>query len=71
MKINLDRFPAMDAYVRYVLLSDALNVEEILREISSTEKDAYKIFAKTEQERRLIRESRLMFLVLEIRWSSR
>ncbi len=60
--VRVNNFPAMDAYVRYVLLSDALNVGEILQEIASTEKDAYQALIKTEQERRLVQESRLMFL---------
>ena len=56
--LNLARFPAMDEYIRYVLLSDSLDVEGILKEATSAEKEIYDTLAKTDKERRLVITSR-------------
>ena len=61
--VGLDRYPAMDQYIRYVLLSDSLDVDAILEETTAAEKNIYSALAHNEKERRLITESRLNFLV--------
>ncbi len=61
--LNLARFPAMDEYIRYVLLSESLDVDGILKEAASAEKGIYDTLAKTEEERRLVASSRYFYLV--------
>ncbi len=61
-KIDLVHYPSMDAYIRYVLLADSLDVDTIVRETSALEKDAFAMLAKNEAERNLIAASRRLYL---------
>ncbi len=61
--IDLTRYPAMDQYIRYVLLSDSLDVDAILKETADAEKNIYAALVRTDEERRLIVEARFNFLV--------
>ena len=40
--LPLSRFPAMEAYVRYVLTADGIDAERLLEDIAGLEKDVYK-----------------------------
>ena len=60
--VALRLFPAMDEYIRYVLLSDSLDVDGILTETAALEKEIYTALAQTDTERRLIEESRRTYL---------
>ncbi len=61
--VDLAHTPAMNEYIRYVLLSDSLDVDTILQEAASVEKQIYDTLVKTEKERRLIEDSRHLHLV--------
>ncbi len=60
--VALSRYPAMTAYIRYVLLSESLDAEGILKEAVATEKKICATLAKTEEERRLLWEARHLYL---------
>jgi hypothetical protein len=61
-KIDLARFPHMDAYIRYVLVSDRIDAEKLLTELAALEKYRYGVLAKTSEERALIHRSRALEL---------
>ncbi|MBK8869595.1 MAG: hypothetical protein IPN19_00740 [Elusimicrobia bacterium] len=61
-KIDLARFPHMDAYIRYVLLSDQIDAEKLLTELAALEKARYGILAKTSEEKTLVNRSRALGL---------
>ncbi|MGQ0645435.1 MAG: hypothetical protein ACT4O3_08085, partial [Elusimicrobiota bacterium] len=56
--VSLAHFPAMDAYVRYILRADAVDPEALFREIRGLEEAGYARLAKTQEEKRLVFESR-------------
>jgi membrane associated rhomboid family serine protease len=60
--VSLARFPAMDAYVRYVLLSDGIDAGKLFEALAALEKRALAALAKTEDERRLLTEDRNLYL---------
>jgi len=64
--ILLSRYPSMDQYIRYVLLSDSLDVDTILKETSKAEKDLYNALSASDEEKRLVRESRVNSLTLKL-----
>ncbi|MBP9698753.1 MAG: hypothetical protein KBD85_01925, partial [Elusimicrobia bacterium] len=49
--VPLSQFPAMDAYVRYVLLADGIDAERLYEELARLEKSIYQSLAKTPQEK--------------------
>jgi fructose-1,6-bisphosphatase/inositol monophosphatase family enzyme/8-oxo-dGTP pyrophosphatase MutT (NUDIX family) len=49
--VPLSRFPAMDAYVRYVMLTDGIDAERLYEELSQLEKSIYQSLAKTTREK--------------------
>lgn len=60
--IPLSNFPAMDAYVRYVLLADGIDAEMLLDDLAGLEKDTYERLAKRAEEKNLVARSRQSWL---------
>jgi hypothetical protein len=60
--IDLALFPAMNAYTDYALAADRINVENLFQEIIRLEKSAYDRLARTTVEKRLVSESRRLYL---------
>ena len=60
--LSLSNYPALDAYVRYILLADGIDTEQLLQEISLQEKRVYDRMALTPEEKRLIVRSREAWL---------
>jgi hypothetical protein len=60
--IPLSRYPAMNSYVQYLLLSDSIDTEKLFIEVNQLEARGYDWLAKTENEKRLIRESKKLYL---------
>ena len=55
--VPLSRFPAMDTYIKYVLLSDRIVEEKLFQEITVLEKTCYDRLTKTAIEKTLVAES--------------
>lgn len=60
--LALSSYPALSAYLRYVVLIDAIDADGLLREAASLERTAYDRIATNDAERRLIAESRRLSL---------
>jgi hypothetical protein len=56
----------MDEYVRYVLLCDGIDAEQLLNEIVALEKTAYDALAKTPEEKALAAKSRQVWLTSKL-----
>jgi hypothetical protein len=61
--VSLAQFPAMADYVRYVLLSDAIDAEALFTECQSRESELFTLLAKTQEERTLVARSHHLTLV--------
>lgn len=64
--VALARFPAMDAYVRYILLSDNLEAEKLLAEVEFLEHSSTASLAKTPEEKSLLSQSKHLYLVSKL-----
>lgn len=64
--LSLDEFPAMDAYIQYVLFSEKINAENFLNELTKLEGDTLARLAKTREEREIIAESRKHYLLSKL-----
>ncbi len=64
--IDLERLPAMAAYIRYVLLCDSLDVTAILQEIANTEQRIISSLAKTDAKRNLLAQSAQLNLTAKL-----
>lgn len=60
--LKLSHFPAMDAYIRYVLLADSIDAEKLLTELDALEKSAYARLLHRDEERGLVFQSRRAWL---------
>jgi len=60
--IVLAQTPNFDEYIRYVLLTDGIKTEALLKEVNKLEDSVYNLLAKTEAERNLIARSRALYL---------
>ncbi|MBK9429457.1 MAG: DUF89 family protein [Elusimicrobia bacterium] len=60
--IDLTSYPAMNEYVKYVLLADGIDVETLMADLAEAEKAAYATLAKSGSERDLIAKSRRVWL---------
>src|SRR5207244_1888967 len=60
--IHLTQFPAMNAYLQYVMLSESIDAEKLLGEVRTMEENGYASLAKTSEERRLVEKSRKLYL---------
>ncbi|MCG3203421.1 MAG: hypothetical protein KCHDKBKB_00079 [Elusimicrobia bacterium] len=61
--VSLTQFPALRTYLRYVLLSDAVNAEDLLKEVSLMEESRFSSLAQTEEEKALIALSKRRYLI--------
>lgn len=64
--VSLSGFPAMGAYIRYVLLSESIDAEALLRETDKRERDVFRQWAKTEDEKKIVDESHRLSLVMKL-----
>ncbi|MCB4757712.1 MAG: hypothetical protein LHV69_11910, partial [Elusimicrobia bacterium] len=60
--VQLEKTPAMKSYIDYVLLSDRIEADALFRETRELEKAIYEKLAKTGEEKRLIKDSRRLYL---------
>lgn len=60
--IHLKSYPALDSYVKYVLLADGIDAEQLMTEISTLEKRAYARQIMTPEEQSLTARSRQAWL---------
>jgi hypothetical protein len=58
--VTLAAYPAMDAYVRYVVLAESISGEEVLVDLDRLETNVYDRLAISDDEKRLIEKSRLV-----------
>lgn len=65
-KISLSHFKSMDGYIRYVLLSDAINVEKVLKDVAVLEKSIYESLAMTSEEKQLVHADRSLALTKKL-----
>ncbi|MCG3205888.1 MAG: hypothetical protein KCHDKBKB_02611 [Elusimicrobia bacterium] len=61
--VDMTAYPAMNAYLRYMLLSESIDGEKLFSEISGLEKSTFDHLMQTPQERELIQESKRVYLV--------
>ncbi|MBP9699367.1 MAG: hypothetical protein KBD85_05050, partial [Elusimicrobia bacterium] len=64
--IHLADFPAMNEYIRYILLVDGIDADQLLNEIASLEKSAYGQLAKSLEEKALVAQSRHLWLTARL-----
>ena len=60
--VECSKYPAMKAYMEYVLLSDQINAEKFLTEVQALEEKTYSSLSKTKIEKDAIRQSRRHYL---------
>ena len=60
--IELSQYPALTEYLRYVLLSDSIQSENLFTEIKELEKRNYDSLTKNDEEKRLVKKSRRLYL---------
>jgi hypothetical protein len=60
--VVLKSYPAMDDYIRYVLLADQINAETLLSELTTLERKAFAVLAKSPEAQELVAQSRLSYL---------
>jgi hypothetical protein len=64
--VYLSHYPAMDDYVRYVLIADGIDAEKLLIAMSALEKRIYDNLAKTEEEKILIADSNQLYRISKL-----
>jgi hypothetical protein len=64
--VSLADYPAMGAYIRYVLLSESIDADALLRETDQRERDVFHQLAKTEDEKKIIEESHRLSLMTKL-----
>ncbi|MBI3012845.1 MAG: hypothetical protein HYY63_04395, partial [Elusimicrobia bacterium] len=64
--IVLSRFPEMDSYIQYVLLSDSIHAETLFENIRQMEKESYRRLVRNSEERDLIARSRQVTLLQKL-----
>lgn len=57
------QYPGVDAYLRYVILSDRIDMDSLQQEIGQAESRAYASLIKTPREKKLVRESKNLYLI--------
>jgi len=60
--VSLAQYPAMDSYIRYVLLSDSFKADQLFRDVTNMEQQGYARLAQTPQEKALVAESKRLYL---------
>ncbi|MBI2118927.1 MAG: hypothetical protein HYT97_04800 [Elusimicrobia bacterium] len=61
--ISFTEFSAMGAYIRYLIASDKINAEKLFDEVAQLEEKAYTALAKSNEEKRLVEESKYFHLL--------
>ncbi|MBI3293027.1 MAG: hypothetical protein HYZ73_09545, partial [Elusimicrobia bacterium] len=61
--ISLTHSPAMAVYLRYVLLAERIDADQLFKDIDRLERTGYATLAKTPRERALVAESQWLLLV--------
>src|SRR5262249_27514724 len=61
-QVPLSRFPAMDGYVRYVLLAESIDSEALFAEIKSLEAAHYQKLIRASQEAALVSRGKDLYL---------
>lgn len=64
--VNLARFPEMDAYIRYVLLAEAIDAEGLLADIQTMETAVYAQLAITPIEKKWVAQSKQLSLIKKL-----
>lgn len=64
--VPLTNFPAMNEYIRYVLLSEGINAEDFINDMASLEKSTYQRLIRTPQEQTLATRSRQTVLTQKL-----
>ncbi|MBV9079507.1 MAG: FHA domain-containing protein, partial [Elusimicrobia bacterium] len=64
--VRLASFPAMDDYVRYVLLSDGIRAQDLYRDLDGLRAATYRALASTDEEKALVRESERLTLARKL-----
>ncbi|MFN0118181.1 MAG: hypothetical protein ACKVQC_07840 [Elusimicrobiota bacterium] len=64
--IALSQFPAMSSYVRYILLSDSIDMDKVLNSIKEMENNIYAALAKTPEQKRLVQKSKYFYLTKKL-----
>lgn len=62
-EISLEQYPAMQAYVQYVLQADRINAEALFRELSQAEDAALTKLTQTAEERQLLTIAKQFILI--------
>lgn len=65
-KIDLARYPHMDAYIRYVLISDRIDAEKLVDELAALQTARYQTLAKTPVEKDLVAQSTALQLTARL-----
>jgi hypothetical protein len=60
--VPLAEYPAMDAYVRYVIRADGIDAAQLFKDMDGWEQAAYDRRARTEEEKTLARKSKFLAL---------
>ena len=62
-QLSLARFEALDDYIQYIMLSDSVDVKKLLTEVKKWESEIYESLIQTSKERKLVSESRRLYLI--------
>lgn len=65
-KIDLAKYPHMDNYIRYVLLSDRIDTEKLIDELATLQTTRYQTLAKTPREKELVVQSTTLQLTARL-----
>src|SRR3989338_3709728 len=60
--VDFKKFPAMDAYLKYVLLSDEINADKLFEEVKVLEEKAYQSLTKSKEEKEIVAQSKALYL---------
>ncbi len=60
--VEFSRYPAMNGYIRYVMLADSLDVDAIVNDAATLEKKLYASLATSEHERSLVADEHRLHL---------
>lgn len=64
--LSIQSYPALAAYIRYVLAADHISPDQLFRDMRWTEEQAYARLVKTEEERILVGKSRHVGLLKKL-----
>ncbi|MBI3012177.1 MAG: hypothetical protein HYY63_00960, partial [Elusimicrobia bacterium] len=68
--LDFNQYPAMDSYIRYILISDRIQAENLFNEVKRMEEGIYQSLARTDEERRLLTQSKSLHLLGKLLSSS-